>query len=639
MDEIIAQNQPASSGQNKPAAYLTTSARVSSSIVCLIGILETIGWAFSIELLKHPIESEPATPSGAAFCFALSSLAFFFITVGKPQRWRLFVGALLALIVGIAGGACFLEHTCQLDWTLSYPLIESGNGAPFTFPGPMLPDVGLFFLLLGTGLTFLAVQTKRLYCVPQFLALAVFIPNLMILSSYMLGMGHLCAYFGCVKFSPITALTFAIASYTLFVARPDAGMAAYFTKENVSGMVLRRTFVGAILFMLLLLPRQWLINLGEAHQLFDAPTVNIGTATACFVTIGAFIWWCLRKLDTAETEKHEAMEVISSMTSKIADQTRQLKLVCLECGKQFPIEQNLTECPDDYSMLYKVADNLRPGAVFNEKYEIVRPLGSGGMSTVYLAKHLLMNKTVAIKVLQTHVASDTKVIQRFHREAQAVSQLSHENIVGVYDFGVSQDGQAFMVMEFLKGMSLCEIAQQAGTLPWHDLAPICLQLLDGLAHAHAKGIVHRDLKPGNIMLIMSDDETSYLVKIVDFGFARTLGLEEQRITQSGDVFGSPSYMSPEQCRGVPADHRSDIYALGCIMFEILTGSPPFGGESIPDTLLLHLQAPSPLIPAQFGVPSWLYEVIDRCLQKRPEDRFQSATEVAEAINQGLHATV
>lgn len=641
MSEITANEQQAFSQKIAVglANVLEASAVYAACVVGFIGFLEATGWAFAIDSLKHPIASEPATPPGAALTFLLCAISFLLLAFRSPRLWRVILGALVAIVVAIAGGACFFDHTFRIDWGVAYPLWETAGALPLSFPGPMLPDVGFYFMMLGIALAWINLNVKGKYWPSQIIALIIFIPNLMILCCYMFGLGHVCAYFGCVKFSPITSLTFAIICYAVFFAKPTFGMAGVFTRDSLASTLLRRTCLALLLLLVLMLPRQWLINIGEANQLFDAPTVNIGTAVAGFAALAFFLWWCLRRIETVETEKHEAIELVTSMSNRMVTETRQQKQVCLDCGKEFPDDVELKVCPDDGGKIYRIADSLRPGAVFSDRYEIVRPLGSGGMSTVYLAKHLLMNKMVAIKVLQTHIASDTKVVQRFKREAQAVSQLSHKNVVAVYDFGVSPDAQAYMVMEFLQGMSLWEVISQGGPLSWQELAPLMLQVCNGLGHAHGKGVVHRDLKPGNIMLAPTENDQEYVAKLVDFGFAKTLESNEQRITRSGEVFGSPLYMSPEQCQGLNADQRSDIYALGCIMFETLVGHPPFVGNSIAETLIMHLNAPPPLIPADSGIPNWMYDVIEKAIRKDPGQRFQNVQEMSAAISSGLHASV
>jgi DNA-binding response OmpR family regulator/tRNA A-37 threonylcarbamoyl transferase component Bud32 len=325
----------------------------------------------------------------------------------------------------------------------------------------------------------------------------------------------------------------------------------------------------------------------------------------------------------------------SAPVHQAAPDPRALKLICVECAGEFSSE-DLTVCPNDQSPLLRVRDTLKPGAVFSERYEIAKVLGAGGNSTVYLAKHLLMNKMVALKVLHLRYASDPKTIQRFQREAQSASSLTHENIVSVFDFGVSPDGQPFMVMEYLEGKSLYEMIRDHGPIPWEQAVQLFMQLCRGLSLAHANRVIHRDLKPGNIMLIPNaNDSRPYICKLVDFGFAKIDDDSGKHLTHSGEVFGSPLYMSPEQCHGRRIDVRSDVYSLGCIMYCCLAGVPPYDGSSVMDTMAMHLHAPQPMMPAQVNVPNWLQDIVSKAMEKNPSNRFQTIAELGTRLQSGF----
>jgi serine/threonine-protein kinase len=262
------------------------------------------------------------------------------------------------------------------------------------------------------------------------------------------------------------------------------------------------------------------------------------------------------------------------------------------------------------------------------------------MSTVYLAEHLLMNKRVAVKVLQTRLASDPKTVQRFQREAQAASSLSHPNLVTVHDFNVTADGQAYMVMDFLEGLSLDELISEDKPMPWREAILLLVDICDGVDHAHAKGIVHRDLKPANIMLLASlAPDRRYTPKIVDFGLAKVLDEAALHLTNTGEIFGSPLYMSPEQCQGQPVDTRSDIYSIGCILYATLAGRPPFQGAGVMQTLMMHINAPPPAVPPALGVPAWLEAIAHKAMSKNAELRFQSVADLARSLSNGNAGTV
>jgi serine/threonine-protein kinase len=301
--------------------------------------------------------------------------------------------------------------------------------------------------------------------------------------------------------------------------------------------------------------------------------------------------------------------------------------VCPECRTRF--ETVWSKCPNDGAELVQEKPDPLLGQVFGEHYEILSVLGRGGMSVVYKARHKLMDRIVAIKVL--HGDADQVACERFRHEAQAASSLNHPNIITIYEFGIIKD-QAFLVMDCLEGSNLNEILQQDVRIPVERAINIFRQACLGLEHAHKNGVVHRDLKPSNLCIIKGDGGTE-TVKIVDFGIAKLLpetGKEQTKLTQTGEVFGSPLYMSPEQCKARPIDSRSDIYSLGCLMYESLTGKPPLEGETAYETMTMHVsKTPPPFSKAAPDVhinPS-IEALVFRCLEKAPEDRYQSAAEV------------
>ena len=274
------------------------------------------------------------------------------------------------------------------------------------------------------------------------------------------------------------------------------------------------------------------------------------------------------------------------------------------------------------------------GTVFADRYEIDSILGTGGMGTVYKARHKLMRRTVAIKVVDPHLVSCTSTLNRFQVEAEAVSCLNHPNVVTVHDFGLSP--RAYLVMSYLHGTSLAQLLETHDQIEMSRSLPIFEQICAGLAHAHSMGVVHRDLKPSNIMLIDTETQKD-LVKIVDFGIAKLMlkdFTESKHLTTTGDIFGSPLYMSPEQCRGRAMDARSDIYSLGCVMYRTLTGHSPVGGQELIECLFNHVNAAPPRfneVCPQLHLPNALEEIILKCLEKEQEKRFQSMIELKEAL--------
>src|SRR5215469_4872261 len=259
-------------------------------------------------------------------------------------------------------------------------------------------------------------------------------------------------------------------------------------------------------------------------------------------------------------------------------------------------------------------------------YEIIAPLGAGGMGEVYSAKDPRLGRQVAIKILPSAYAADSLGLQRFEQEARAAAQLNHPNIVAIYDIGTSE-GAPYVVLELLEGETLRQRIA-GGPLPVRKVIDYAIQIALGLAAAHDHGIVHRDLKPENIF-ITSDGR----VKILDFGLARVIpgkGIEEPGLTVSqhtdpGTVLGTMGYMSPEQVRGKPADQRSDIFSLGVILYEALTGKRAFGGDSSAEVMSAILrEEPSDLSVLGHPVAPALDRILRHCLEKNREQRFQSA---------------
>ncbi|MGD9681365.1 MAG: serine/threonine-protein kinase [Candidatus Obscuribacterales bacterium] len=277
----------------------------------------------------------------------------------------------------------------------------------------------------------------------------------------------------------------------------------------------------------------------------------------------------------------------------------------------------------------------RVGTLFEDKYQIEECVGQGGMSVVYRARHVQLNKTVAVKLLHSHLSEQSKAIGRFHQEAQAISRLDHDGFVRLYDYGATADGVQYLVLEYLTGSWLSNLLKDKGPLGPQATIDLMMQLCQALSHAHARGIVHRDLKPSNIAIIDSADGTRR-TKIADFGIARVAGedVDKLNLTQTGDVFGSPPYMSPEQWQGKKPDGRSDIYSLGCVMFECLTGDPPFMGTSYFETMKAHLELDVPKIPRShkdFANYDALEVVLAKMLAKDPKDRFSSVDELTGAF--------
>jgi len=255
------------------------------------------------------------------------------------------------------------------------------------------------------------------------------------------------------------------------------------------------------------------------------------------------------------------------------------------------------------------------GEVVAGRYELQELVGTGGMSSVYRALDQLLERNVALKMLHPHYGDDEEYVERFRREARAVAQLSHPNIVTVIDRGEA-DWQQYIVFEFIDGESLKQLADRNGPLPARRAIELALQVADALAFAHQAGLVHRDVKPQNV-LVTEDGEA----KVTDFGIARSLDVEHG-VTQTGTVLGTSNYLSPEQARGQTVTPATDVYSLGVVLYELLTGEVPFPGENFVAVAMKHINEPPPsLLERRPDVPVRLVHAIERALAKDPDDRF------------------
>ncbi len=305
--------------------------------------------------------------------------------------------------------------------------------------------------------------------------------------------------------------------------------------------------------------------------------------------------------------------------------------ICPNCNKEFT--DQVAFCSYDGHL-------LTDHTLLDDKYQLEERIGEGGMGQVYRATHLQLGTSYAIKILHASRVSDPHAVERFRREARATAQIRHPNAVQVIDFGVTKNtGTAYLVMEFLEGYSLKEKIYKEKKLTFREILPILTQVCAGVNFAHSKGIIHRDLKPDNIFIVKNEDGDEQ-IKVLDFGIAKLKGqVNATALTETGMVVGTPTYMSPEQCRGDELDTRSDIYSLGIILYQMITGQTPFFATTPSAIIIMHaMETPKPLSQFCPNIPEQLEKVVLRALEKNPEKRQQTATQLAKEVENVIYET-
>jgi eukaryotic-like serine/threonine-protein kinase len=304
---------------------------------------------------------------------------------------------------------------------------------------------------------------------------------------------------------------------------------------------------------------------------------------------------------------------------------------CPVCGSRFSNDARF--CPYDgeaMSVIDETSNSGLVGQVVAGRYRVESVLGEGGMGIVYRAVHVTLGKTVALKVLRQDMAHDEVVAQRFVQEAKALSRIQHPHVVEVHDFGRTEDGVTYFVMEYLDGRSLRDAIRE-DALDAREIGIIAKAIAEGLSAAHSAGVIHRDLKPENIQLVRRDGNACF-VKVLDFGVAKVAGVS--KLTKNGAIFGTPHYMSPEQAQGLAVDVRSDIYSYGIILYELVTGKLPFDADSFVRLLSQQMFDSPPameLSPAMRRDLGWLEPIVMKCLEKKSGDRFRGFDAVLEAL--------
>lgn len=300
------------------------------------------------------------------------------------------------------------------------------------------------------------------------------------------------------------------------------------------------------------------------------------------------------------------------------------------------VSAELVEAAGDETVSRSIAafssDESLIGQTVGGHYEILSKVGSGGMSTVFEARHLLLDRLVAIKMILPQLVHDEHTAMRFQQEAKAAAELEHPNICSVKEFGVDEaSGRAYIVMDLLEGITLQELIEKEGKTSSTRAVEIVSQICSALEFAHGKGVIHRDIKPSNIVLF-EDKSGEEKAKLVDFGIAKLTreGGSGPDLTKTGEVFGTPKYMSPEQCLGKSVDSRTDIYSVGCVLFEMLAGCPPFQGDSSLEIMMKHINDSPPQI-SRAEVEPWLKNIALKSLEKDPQYRYQNIAELQKDL--------
>ncbi|MBK9143279.1 MAG: serine/threonine protein kinase [Candidatus Melainabacteria bacterium] len=631
-------------------------ARVVALIVMVLAIPILWGWGTgNYSLTRLVPDFGGSLPfagqvhSADAICLMACSVGLLLVLTGNTLARRAGYG--LSACVGLIA-ALVLVSTITGNDLESIRLFAPEPSAPgIEFPTPMIPEVAFTIMLISFALaTFNLPGRGKLYPV-QVLAIPSMVVPLLILFGSGTGALHLCGLGGCFEMSLVFALMALSLSIAILLARSDLGYAELFTSRSLGGRMIRRATLLILAIPILLTVRIALVNtyIGK-YPVLEEPMSWCVFGLTLFIMGVAVIVSGAKNLDQVEYERREIAEKLEETEQELSRSrtdnqagtsmgltASRFKRVCLNCTREYDDATHL--CPVDGTELSRIVDESLTGTIFADKYEVTTLLGKGGMSIVYKARHRYLDKDFAIKVLKSTGGVTGDMLQRFRREAKATSALSHAGIVGVHDFGLAPDGRAYIVMDYVEGESLADFLKRQKRLDLIGVAGLADSVCSALAYSHARGIVHRDLKPANIMLVREIDGRM-VPKIVDFGLAKIIsedGEQSMKLTQTGECFGSPLYMSPEQCMGNPMDHRTDIYALGCIVYECLSGRPPFIGKNVLDTFRLHVNEPPPELPASLAVPEPVKVAIFRSLSKMAADRPESALEIRNALLQSVRS--
>ncbi len=625
--------------RKKLAARFKRISGIAGGIVAILSLAVVVGWYFDIELFKHPFGTSVAF--GVAFAYLIFGTVLAldaFVPESRPLRnAKLIVVSLLSIM---AAAKC-AEGVVGTDWDfLNLNLSFNGERmVPLLYPGIMTPDTAVVQSILGLSYLLMDVWKSAKVQIWQCLSVMVVVICLVPVFGFILGDTNLCSLWGCVRMPVAFAITSIGLAFAILAQRPDRGYASALIEPDLLGTALRQSLIAAmILLPLFAEAKAVLVHFG----VFDEGLAKSGLGiTFMFVFLGTvmsqFVFAYKSEQNMRLTTEQRLQDLSHQFSQSQAGNTfdfsgkawRNAK--CSACNKEFEAQTKL--CPYDDTPL-QVQDALI-GQVLEGRYKVLEFLGRGGMSTVYKVEHLILSKILAIKFLQAQLASKSDSVMRFQREGKAMARLQHPNLCTVTECSVIED-VPYLVMEFLQGQSLDQILQEEKRLSARRTAEIMLQVADGLMHAHQENIVHRDIKPSNIMMTPLDSGGE-LAKVVDFGLARIMDGDDQKLSQTGEAFGSPLYMSPEQCLGNPIDARTDIYGLGCVIYECLSGNVPFRGKSFMETFNLHISGELKPFAKGLDVPPVLADLVQRMLAKDAADRPASMDEVKQSLKSVLES--
>ncbi|MBC7998221.1 MAG: serine/threonine protein kinase [Leptolyngbya sp.] len=618
------------------------SAILSGSLVCLYCALVIVGWYRDVQALKMLFGF--AVPFGAAVSYLVLSILVISLAVfPSNEKFRHGI-SFAALLMVIAGTVKVTESIAEADWEFfNIPLSgDVGNGLVLLFPGQLTPDAIVGIFLLSLSLFLMTLHRSNLDSFWQALLTLTGAVALLPVVGFLQGIPQFCGLWGCIKVPVTLAASTLILSFAIYSLRPGSGWFSLLIEPDMLGTALRRSLFA----LMLILPVFTAIKAGlVGAKVIDENTAGPGLSVLNLLVgvglvISQFVFAYRREQELRRSTEQKLADLSLELSIQNAGDSvggRGVSVFnprfarCPKCEKQF--DASILKCPDDDTNMV-IVDRL-VGQVLDGKYKIVEYLGAGGMSTVYKAQHIVLDKILALKLLQPHLLGNARFVQRFQREAQAMARMQHPNLLTVHECGFLE-GVPFLLLDFISGSSLETLLEQRKKLSVGQMMAIVLQICDGLINAHDNGVVHRDIKPGNIM-ISENVKGRELVKVVDFGLAKMIETDknknEQKVSRAGNSVGSPLYMAPEQCVGDPADARSDIYALGCVMYECLTGDPPLFGDSVLDTFNKVMNETPKSLAELADVPEELNLLVMKCLEKRPDARPSSVLDVRTQLKQ------